>query len=67
MVTVSKNLSTRIKLLKADIDRLKTCKDNNRPLQAIEYIDINRQLKICKELLSKELRSKSINDLIDNI
>lgn len=67
MITVSKNLSTRIKLLKADIDRLKTCKDNNRPLQAIEYIDINRQLKICKELLSKELRSKSINDLYKSI
>ena len=64
MVTASKNLTARIRLLKDLFNQIKTCKENGRSIDTSLLKDFNSQLKYTKLLYKKELLNTNIKDLL---
>lgn len=64
MVTASKNLTARIRLLKDLFNQIKTCKQNGRKIETSLLKDFNSLLKYTKLLYKKELLNTNIKDLL---
>lgn len=64
MVTASKNLTARIRLLKDLFNQIKTCKQNGRKVDTSLLKDFNSLLKYTKLLYKKELLNTNIKDLL---
>ena len=64
MVTASKNLTARIRLLKDLFNQIKTCKQNGRKIDTSLLKDFNSLLKYTKLLYKKELLNTNIKDLL---
>ena len=63
MVRVSKNVHRRIQLLKEQLQLIQVCHQNGRRLDKSVYKDYQQSLRVCKELLKKELLNTNINKL----
>lgn len=64
MVTASKDLTARIRLLKDLFNQIKTCKENGRKIDTSLLKDFNSLLKYTKLLYKKELLNTNIKDLL---
>lgn len=64
MVTASKNLTARIRLLKDLFNQIKTCKENNKKIDTSLLKEFNSLLKYTKGLYKKELLNTNIKDLL---
>lgn len=64
MVTASKDLTARIRLLKDLFNQIKTCKQNGRKIDTSLLKDFNSLLKYTKLLYKKELLNTNIKDLL---
>ena len=64
MVRVSKNVHRRIQLLKEQLQLIQVCQQNGRRLDKSVYKDYQQSLRVCKELLKKELLKTNINKLL---
>lgn len=64
MVTASKDLTARIRLLKDLFNQIKTCKQNGRKIDTSLLKDFNSLLKYTKGLYKKELLNTNIKDLL---
>lgn len=64
MVTASKNLTARIRLLKDLFNQIKTYKDNGKKIDTSLLKEFNSLLKYTKELYKKELLNTNIKDLL---
>ena len=66
MVTASKDLTARIRLLKETFEHIKTCKQNGRKIDTSLLKDFNNSLKYCRLLYKKELLTADINSLLED-
>lgn len=64
MVTASKDLTARIRVLKETFEQIKTCKQNGRKIDTSLLKDFNSLLKYTKLLYKKELLNTNIKDLL---
>jgi hypothetical protein len=64
MVTASKDLTARIRLLKDLFNQINTCKQNGRKVDTSLLKDFNSLLKYTKLLYKKELLNTNIKDLL---
>ena len=64
MVTASKDLTARIRLLKDLFNQIRTCKENGRKIDTSLLKDFNSLLKYTKLLYKKELLNTNIKDLL---
>ena len=64
MVTASKELTARIRLLKDLFNQIKTCKQYGRKIDTSLLKDFNSLLKYTKLLNKKELLNTNIKDLL---
>ena len=64
MVTASKDLKSRLKLLKEQMNIMQVCKENKRKLDKSVYKDFYKDLEYCKRLYKKEILKADINSLL---
>ena len=65
-ITASKNLTTRLRLLSAEIKSLSVLRANKNwsKTETMRAIECQRQLTICKKLLRTELVNAPLGELI---
>ena len=64
MVTASKDLKSRLRLLKEQMNLMQVCKENKRKLDKSVYKDFYNDLKYCKRLYKEEILKADINSLL---
>lgn len=64
MVKASKNLTVRLRLLKEQLELIKTIKSYGRKPDKELLKDFNQSLTYCKRLYKKELLNTPIKDLL---
>lgn len=64
MVTASKDLKNRLKLLKEQMNLIQVCKENKRKLDKNVYKDFYKDLEYCKRLYKREILKADINSLL---
>ena len=64
MIRTSKNLNSRIRILKQTVNRLIIAKDNGHKIDREQLQDCQQQLAICKQLCRQELLKAPLEELL---